>query len=1080
MRNLPVDLDEDGLTTQLEPVMKRLGIVHFICEKLRRKRFGNVTFWYRQDGEKFLEKHGQRSAEKLFSTAGRAPIVSNLKLMGANILCAPSKRPPQEFTLKTLEYRVRERENPQYMLDEVNSDVTFPLVALSCGYYTFVEEQLRYIPETRWSKRGTMRFTKRNLVVKLGSSQLIRILLNTIVDLVWFDSGSLTLTLSTVPLFFSMNSDPTNEMDEVLLSFLNVALEQGLLSRPQESTHTRICALGEQHAELVGQCLVYQFNVATADLPSQMKLLQQRGLAITRFDISIPSGLRLNTAGFTQQMNALKSELGEYAKDASVPFMLLFQLQALAMNAYLLPTVVLELSRALRKETAARRNKGQILVPVDAMRRLFDTIDWPSPYAGPAEFEIEHLLQAIYQNEEELKQGNLPADGVSNSDQSVAHVCHVTVTPSRMTLHGPELEPKNRILRKFPNHHEYFIRAQFCDENGQDLIFSPRVDNSNIFTRFKAVLRDGIKIGGRIYSFLGFSHSSLRAHSVWFSAPFFDDNGQFQTYFTIIKAVGNFSKITSPARCAARIGQAFSETPFAVNLEQSNVAISRIPDVKSPDGSRVFSDGIGAVSQNVVDTIWENLPRSKGFPTCFQIRLGGAKGMLALDSRLQGSVIQLRPSMIKFPSEDMSTLEICDVGWQPIPLVLNRQMIKIMEDMGVSQSWFFKLQSIQVNHLREITTNVQHTAKYIKRQNMSRCLRLHRLFQQLGLLQIDYKNDSFLRSVVEALVLHELRLLKYKARIPVELGVTLFGIMDETGFLQENEVFVTFERRNGPFIPPPGPGPLLVTRSPALFDGDIQTAINTVPPADHPLAKHRNCIVFSRRGSRDLPSQLSGGDLDGDIFNIIWDPECAPVSTYPPADYPRLPPVDIGRPVTTEDMAEFFVKFMETDRLGVIATRHVILADQVEEGSHHPDCKFLAQLHSTAVDFSKTGIPVEMGHLPKMKSRFRPDFLAPGPQVHIFNKSDIEVDDRIVQTLQDEDEGIGPAWKYYASEKVLGGLYRSIDEKRIWREDVKSSKIPSKIPFWEDFMVAIIQKCETFGPISWSNRIDEARFIRVA
>lgn len=403
------------------------------------------------------------------------------------------------------------------------------------------------------------------------------------------------------------------------------------------------------------------------------------------------------------------------------------------------------------------------------------------------------------------------------------------------------------------------------------------------------------------------------------------------------------------------------------------MVVCHIPDVKSPDGARVFSDGVGAVSQNVVETIWDNLPRSKGFPTCFQIRLGGAKGMLAVDSRLDGSVIALRPSMVKFASEDLQTLEICNVGSQPIPLVLNRQIIKIMEDMGVSEDWFFKLQNIQVSLLRGVTASIQSTAKYLKGQNISRSLRLHKLFRQFGALGIDYTNDRFLRSVVEALVLRELRLLKHKARIPVQKGVTLFGIMDETGFLQENDVFVTYETTKAQFALPPGPGPLVVTRSPALFNGDIQVAHNIVPPHDHPLAQHRNCIVFSQRGSRDLPSQLSGGDLDGDIFNIVWDPECAPAVTYPPADYPRVSPVDIGRVVTKDDMADFFINFMETDRLGVIATRHLIMADQLTKGSCDPECKLLAQLHSMAVDFSKTGIPVKMEDLPRMTSRYRPD-----------------------------------------------------------------------------------------------------------
>lgn len=131
-----------------------------------------------------------------------------------------------------------------------------------------------------------------------------------------------------------------------------------------------------------------------------------------------------------------------------------------------------------------------------------------------------------------------------------------------------------------------------------------------------------------------------------------------------------------------------------------------------------------------------------------------------------------------------------------------------------------------------------------------------------------------------------------------------------------------------------------------------------IVPNTSPLAQLANCVVFSRKGSRDLPSQLSGGDLDGDQYYVIWDDDCQPTRCFSPADYPRQEPVDIGRIVSREDMTNFFIQFMETDQLGRIAVLHRVLADQKEEGTLHAHCITLAEMHSTAVDFSKTGIPV--------------------------------------------------------------------------------------------------------------------------
>jgi hypothetical protein len=252
-------------------------------------------------------------------------------------------------------------------------------------------------------------------------------------------------------------------------------------------------------------------------------------------------------------------------------------------------------------------------------------------------------------------------------------VFKVNVTPTGMTLHGPEPEAKNRILRRFPDHTEYFLRVQFCEEDGTDIQFNSRVSNDVVYRRFKNIFKSGIAIGGRVFSFLGFSHSSLRNHAAWFMASFFQGS-KLQTYFSVISHIGKFDKIYSPARCAARIGQAFSETPFAIPLEANAIKTGSIPDVKSKDGNRVFSDGVGVMSEEALEAIHAVMSLRTSRPTCLQIRWGGAKGMLALDTRLKDKWLRFRPSMIKFDSEDKANLEICDMANKPIPMVLNRQV----------------------------------------------------------------------------------------------------------------------------------------------------------------------------------------------------------------------------------------------------------------------------------------------------------------------------------------------------------------------------------------------------------------------
>ena len=75
----------------------------------------------------------------------------------------------------------------------------------------------------------------------------------------------------------------------------------------------------------------------------------------------------------------------------------------------------------------------------------------------------------------------------------------------------------------------------------------------------------------------------------------------------------------------------------------------------------------------------------------------GAKGMIALDSRLEGEALVLRPSMIKFDGSNKIDIEICESAYKPLPAFLNRQFIKILEDMGVPDKFFLDLQAKEVD-----------------------------------------------------------------------------------------------------------------------------------------------------------------------------------------------------------------------------------------------------------------------------------------------------------------------------------------------------------------------------------------------
>jgi hypothetical protein len=230
---------------------------------------------------------------------------------------------------------------------------------------------------------------------------------------------------------------------------------------------------------------------------------------------------------------------------------------------------------------------------------------------------------------------------------------------------------------------------------------------------------------------------------------------------------------------------------------------------------------------------------------------------------------------------------------------------------------------------------------------------------------LPFYTDRFLTEIVEVAAMSSLRSLKYRARIPIELGYLLYGIMDETNFLKEGQVYITTDdettsgRQEKNILVRDR---IVVTRAPALHPGDVQIVAAVDVPPNYPLTDLRNCIVFSQQGLRDLPSKLSGGDLDGDLFHIIYDQRLVPDPRFicEPADYAVTAPKNLGKPVEANDIVDFFIEFMINDKLGQISNMHKIRADRSADGTHNADCILLAKLASDAVDFSKSGVPVSL------------------------------------------------------------------------------------------------------------------------
>lgn len=998
LQNVPSHLSDDRLRVELEPYTEALGIQDWICEKPNKKPHAWIVL-SEDDGNKFLKKHESTLSvpqqPKIFQDAkglsqSKTKTIANLHLLKMPILVKKSNRKVDKFLLQALEYQKDQRKQAaenhsqnnskdskvskkkNNSNDSNDSTINTPIRDISCGKNIFTNESdtLVFVQQSYINVKGMAKFGRRNLILKLGNEFRIDIAYDAIQDLVAGASdNSLILVLIEAPRFYKMQ--PYAPAQSAYPSHV---------MKWERQTHI---STWPGHDKYVANCLVYQITLTSHYMETLDTLMSRNVIAITRQNLPVLRHPKPFEEDYTTSMSRFEASIesaGALGRANLLPFVILFQLQALVWNNYLHPAIA---TRLLRLMTTIARDCKRSGTPLpfttDALKRLFQKIPYPCPGVEPRDLSEEELALAVMEIERSLRNEHQTRTLYYGSQlhRHQAWILKAMVTPTRITLHGPDAESMNRVLRMFPNHLDHFMRVIFGDEDGQDLALTPNVKNTMVFERYRKILKEGIQVAGRKFEFLGFSHSSLRSHSAWFVAAFIDDSMTLQNNDTIIKSLGDFSEIRVPAKCAARIGQAFSETPYAVPILKCGIKIDYIDDVKTADGKRVFSDGVGTISWDAVEEVWEQLPKASPEATCFQVRLGGIKGMLSLDSRLNGKVICVRKeSMEKFPSKDQTEMGICDTASKPMRAFLNRQSIKILEDMGTNSEWFVDQQNKALNALRNVTATAANTSAFLKSQMVGTTAGLPRLIRYLSTIGIDYRREKFMKSVVDHTILRELRLLKHKARIPVDKGVTLFGVMDETGFLEEGQIYVTFDESydsaQGRVKRSLKDGIILVTRSPALHPGDIQSARMRTPPQGHPLRNLKNCVVFSQKGSRDLPSQLSGGDLDGDLYNVFWDPSVIPQEKFSPADYPRVKPPELDRAVTRDDIADFFVNFMEADILGLIAHRHQMMADYCDEGTVSLNCVTLAEMHSTAVDFSKTGIAVKIQDMPKAP-RMRPD-----------------------------------------------------------------------------------------------------------
>ena len=209
-------------------------------------------------------------------------------------------------------------------------------------------------------------------------------------------------------------------------------------------------------------------------------------------------------------------------------------------------------------------------------------------------------------------------------------------------------------------------------------------------------------------------------------------------------------------------------------------------------------------------------------------------------------------------------------------------------------------------------------------------------------------------------MLDSLQRLRDKTHIPIPMkdGRMLYGVVDDTNSLEYGEVFIQISEETDDdeeeIRRVITADRVLVTRMPCHHPGDVLL----LTAVDKPCLRHLvDCIVFPAKGRRPHPTEMSGGDLDGDEYWACWNEKIVNQvkRRYPSAEYavPEKPKVT-GEP-TMEMIIDFILKILVNgDQVGVLSRRHLAVCARHDPA--HPDAIKLAEHISDSLDFPKTGV----------------------------------------------------------------------------------------------------------------------------
>ncbi|KAI1417706.1 RNA dependent RNA polymerase-domain-containing protein [Hypoxylon sp. FL1857] len=367
----------------------------------------------------------------------------------------------------------------------------------------------------------------------------------------------------------------------------------------------------------------------------------------------------------------------------------------------------------------------------------------------------------------------------------------------------------------------------------------------------------------------------------------------------------------------SRIALGLSRTHPTVIVQPEQIR-HRSVDVLSPT-NKVMNDGIALMSHGLAREI-SHLKGLQYIPAGFQGRFGSAKGFWIRDTADTSDDIWIEttPSQRKWKcdyiEDDHRTFEVRNESRELKSANLNLQLLPILEDRAIDAA----LMKAQVGKFMRDSLkrdlDVQKTAmqdpvqfRLWVHENSPSSRRAERLkYSQVpftaGLPSsrediMSFLLDSgfnptelrFLRDIAWKLRMEKCQELQERLNVKVGRSTYAYMVVDFLGVLEEDEVHLGFSSKftdeqsgfSETFLHGVD---VLVARTPAHYPSDIQRVKAVFKPE---LGFLKDVIIFPTKGNMPLAEKLSGGDYDGDIAWVCWEPTI--VNNFRNAEMPTAP-----------------------------------------------------------------------------------------------------------------------------------------------------------------------------------------------